>query len=317
MHKKGMGFLYAIIIILLCAISVSAVTAVADIAQTSGTSTTASAGEVVVFDDQIQWDSAAVNQIQYFVDEYGSPIELEPGAEGAYSLTLKNTATFPVRYSISAEEECAYDLPLRFQVHDIQANAYSDWMSSVQFSGYSNSLASGAEQALEILWQWPFEIDYPSDLRDTAAGKAANSEDIVYALTLTVHAEQVDFPDPRDPDDPSKPSGPDDPDDPDDPDGPNKPSGPDDPDDPDDPDGPDGPDGPDDPDDPDDPKQPGGPDDPVGPSDPDISDTPERSGSPKTGDNALWWPYLVIAVCLVLLLLFLLWRRKKEGNDDE
>lgn len=118
------------------------------------------------------------------------PEKIQPGSEGVYTFTIKNTENVPVQYTLDLKEmyndEAIIDFPIRYKLkmnNEYIGDSVVTWLdgNELVFSQLIIPAKSNTDFSLE--WEWPFENG--KDPEDTDFG----IDNGKYSLFLTITAQ--------------------------------------------------------------------------------------------------------------------------------
>lgn len=133
-------------------------------------------------------------------DYDGKPV-IAPMSSGEYAFTVKNSARFPLKYTLQISDENEAGVPMEYRLKQggtYIAGSESEWLEVSALSETTDELPHESEAVYTLEWRWP---DDNNDV-DTSAGIAAQ-DGAKYLLNFRIAAEQNG--EPVGPVDPGKP----------------------------------------------------------------------------------------------------------------
>ena len=189
---------------MLMAIGVHSITAYA----TNDTPLTSpSNGEVVVFDKNQTWNDHTV--IDLFARNELNNQLVYPGVTGQYAFTVQNNMVSSEDCQVVIEDENVFNIPLDVRIKrdgEYILGNETEWAKSVNFDSGVYSLAGQQKSEYEIEWKWDYYISDENDVRDTALGKHARTEDEPYNIKINVYADVESSSSTPESSEPSKPT---------------------------------------------------------------------------------------------------------------
>lgn len=143
-----------------------------------------------------------LNRLNVFAnpDYDGQPV-IAPASSGEYAFTVKNSARFPLKYTLQISDENEAGVPMEYRLKQGEkylVGSESEWLDVSALSETTNELPHESEEVYTLEWRWPDD----NDEVDTSAGIAAQ-DDAKYLLNFRIAAEQNG--EPVGPVDPDKP----------------------------------------------------------------------------------------------------------------
>lgn len=113
---------------------------------------------------------------------------IAPGTKGAFDVTITNNSEVDanIKAALSAKETNG-DIPIQYSVDG------NTWTATLAELSVDEDLAPGASTAVNVLWQWVYEVSEAGNTADTVLGIAAASGTApAVEVTMAVTATQID-----------------------------------------------------------------------------------------------------------------------------
>lgn len=120
--------------------------------------------------------------------KYGGRPIIAPGSSGEYVFTVKNSARFPLRYTLNISDENEAGVPMEYRLKqggEYLAGSESEWADISTLSAVDGDLRRESEVVYTLEWHWPDG----NNETDTSAGTAV-PDGAEYLLNFSISAEQ-------------------------------------------------------------------------------------------------------------------------------